>query len=126
MQNYFSVINLSQCLGKFLKQKTFIKTTHYNKTNNKMANTKSAIKAIRSSAQKNSINKSRKNRIRTFIRKVVDEIKLGNKENAKQALKNLEPELMRGVTKKVYKLNTASRKLSRLYAAVNKINSPAQ
>jgi small subunit ribosomal protein S20 len=91
-----------------------------------MANTKSAIKAIRSSAQKNSINKSRKNRIRTFVRKVVDEIKLGNKENAKQALKNLEPELMRGVTKKVYKLNTASRKLSRLYAAVNKINSPAQ
>lgn len=86
-----------------------------------MANTKSAKKALRSSARKKEVNNSRKNRIRTFIRKVDDAIKLGDKTKANEAFKNLEPELMRGVTKKVFKLNTASRKLSRIAAAIRKI-----
>jgi small subunit ribosomal protein S20 len=88
-----------------------------------MANTKSAKKAFRSSERKNVINTARINRIRTFIKKVDVAIKANNKEQALQAFKNLEPEIARGVTKKVIKLNTASRKLSRLSLAIKKINN---
>ncbi len=86
-----------------------------------MANTQSAKKALRSSTKKNEINSARKNRIRTFIRKVDDAIKAGNEKKAREAFKALEPELMRGVTKKVVKLNTAAKKLSKISAAIKKI-----
>ena len=88
-----------------------------------MANTKSAKKALRSSAAKREVNNSRKNRIRTFIRKVEDAIKGGDAVKAREAFRNLEPELMRGVTKKVFKLNTAARKLSRISASIRKIGA---
>ncbi len=86
-----------------------------------MANTQSAQKALRGSAVKNEINSARKNRIRSFIRKVDDAIKASDQPKAREAFKALEPELMRGVTKKVFKLNTAARKLSRLASAIRKI-----
>lgn len=86
-----------------------------------MANTKSAKKELRSSARKNEVNKIRKSRIRTFIKKVDEAIKQADKPKALEAFKTLEPELMRGVTKKVFKLNTASRKLTRLFASIRKI-----
>jgi len=86
-----------------------------------MANTKTAKKELRSSAKKKEVNNARKNRIRTFIRKVDDAIKAKDASKAKEAFKALEPELMRGVTKNVYKLNTAARKLTRLSAAIKKI-----
>jgi small subunit ribosomal protein S20 len=88
-----------------------------------MANTKSAQKAFRSSIKKNEVNTSRISRIRTFVRKVKDAIKVGDEKNAREAFKNLEPEIMRGVTKKVLKLNTAARKLRRLGAAIRKIKA---
>ncbi len=86
-----------------------------------MANTASAKKAFRSSERKNDVNNSRKNRIRSFIRKIDDAIKLGDEAKAREAFKALEPEIMRGVTKKVFKLNTAARKLSRLSSAISKL-----
>ncbi len=86
-----------------------------------MANTSAAKKALRSSGKKNIVNSARKNRIRTFIRKVADSIKAGDQAKAFADLKNLESEIMRGVTKKVIKLNTASRKLSRLSKQIGKI-----
>ncbi len=88
-----------------------------------MANTQSAQKALRSSEKKKTVNNARKNRIRTFIRKVADSIKAGNQTQAFADLKNLESEIMRGVTKKVIKLNTASRKLSRLSKQIRKIET---
>lgn len=88
-----------------------------------MANTASAQKALRSSAAKKEVNNARKNRIRTFIRKVDDAIKANDEPKAREAFKALEPELMRGVTKKVYKLNTAARKLTRIAAAIRKIKT---
>jgi small subunit ribosomal protein S20 len=88
-----------------------------------MANTKSAKKALRASAAKKEINSARKNRIRTFIRKVDDAIKAGDEKKAREAFKALEPEIMRGVTKKVYKLNTAARKLTRISSAIRKIGA---
>lgn len=88
-----------------------------------MANTTSAQKALRSSAAKNKINNARRNRIRTFARKVADAIKAGDAKVALTSLREFESEIMRGVTKKVVKLNTASRKLSRLSTQIKKIKS---
>lgn len=88
-----------------------------------MANKQAAKKALRSSTKKNEINSARRSRIRTFIRKVEDQIKAGDATKAREAFKNLEPELMRGVTKGVFKLNTAARKLTRLAASINKIGT---
>jgi small subunit ribosomal protein S20 len=86
-----------------------------------MANTDSAKKALRASAAKNLVNSARRNRIRSFIRKVDDAIKAGDETKAREAFKALEPEIMRGVTKKVFKLNTAARKLTRISSAIKKI-----
>jgi small subunit ribosomal protein S20 len=86
-----------------------------------MANTSSAKKALRSSKVKEAVNKARKSRIRTFIRKVEDSIKSGNEVTARTAFKALEPEIMKGVTKKVFKLNTAARKLRRLAESIRKL-----
>lgn len=88
-----------------------------------MANTSAAKKALRVSAAKRLVNNARKNRIRTFVRKVSDQIKEGNKKKAYEAFKALESEIMRGVTKRVIKLNTAARKLSRLSAQIRKIGA---
>ena len=88
-----------------------------------MANTKSAKKALSGSIAKKEVNTARKSRIRTFIKKVDDAIKLNDEPKAREAFKALEPEIMRGVTKKVYKLNTASRKLTRIASAIRKIKA---
>jgi len=87
-----------------------------------MANTKSAKKELRASTKRNEVNSMRKGRIRTFIKKVEAAIKDSNKESALEAFKALEPEIMRGVTKKVFKLNTAARKLSRLATSIKIID----
>lgn len=88
-----------------------------------MANTTSAKKALRASERKREVNISRKSRIRTFIRKVADSIKASDKEKALADLKNLESEIMSGVSKNIMHINTASRKLSRLHAQIKKIGS---
>ena len=88
-----------------------------------MANTKAAKKALRASEKKEIVNSSRKNRIRSFVRKVESAIKSADETKARQAFKALEPEIMRGVTKKVLKLNSAARKLQRLAASIRKIAS---
>ena len=88
-----------------------------------MANTKSAQKALRGSAAKKLVNNSRRNRIRTFVKKVADAIKAADQKKALEAFKALESEIMRGVTKRVIKLNTAARKLSRLSAQIRKISA---
>ena len=88
-----------------------------------MANTKSAQKANRVSKRKNIVNSSRINRIRSFIKKVDLAIKSGDEKKAREAFKSLEPEIMRGVTKKVIKLNSASRKLNKLSLQIRKIKS---
>ncbi len=83
-----------------------------------MANTKSAKKMVRKIAGRTEVNKSRKSRIRTFVRKVEEAVASGDKSAATTALKSAEPEIMRGVTKGVLHKNTASRKVSRLAARV--------
>ena len=88
-----------------------------------MANTRSAKKAVRKIAARTEVNKARRSRVRTYIRKVEEAIAGGDKDAANAALKEAQPEIMRSVTKGVMKKNTAARKVSRLSASVKKINA---
>jgi len=86
-----------------------------------MANSPQAKKRARQNARRLEVNKARRSRIRTFLRKVEEAIASGDKDAALAALRQAQPELMRGVTKGVYHKNTASRKMSRLAARVKAI-----
>ncbi len=88
-----------------------------------MANTPQSKKRARQVVRRTEINKARRSRIRTFLRKVEEAIASGNPDAAREALKNAQPELMRGVTKGVYHKNTASRKISRLAARVKALSA---
>ena len=83
-----------------------------------MANSPQAKKRARQNEARFQVNKARRSRIRTFLRKVEEAIASGDKDAATAALRSAQPELMRGVTKGVFHKNTASRKLSRLAARV--------
>ena len=83
-----------------------------------MANSVQAKKRIRQNETRRIVNKSRVSRIRTFVRKVEEALASGDKSAASEALKNAQPEIMRGVTKGVLHKKTASRKVSRLSARV--------
>ncbi len=83
-----------------------------------MANTPQATKRARQNEKRFQINKARRSRIRTYLRKVEEAIASGDQTAATEALKAAQPELMRGVTKGVFHKNTASRKMSRLSSRV--------
>jgi small subunit ribosomal protein S20 len=86
-----------------------------------MANTSSAKKAARQALRRTEINKARKSRLRTFVRKVEEAIDSGNAAAAQAALKEAQPELMRAAQKGVLHKRTASNKVSRLAARVKKV-----
>ncbi|MBW6416203.1 MULTISPECIES: 30S ribosomal protein S20 [Celeribacter] len=86
-----------------------------------MANSPQSKKRARQADRRNDVNKARRSRIRTFLRKVEEAIASGDQAAAKAALQAAQPELMRGVTKGVVHKNTASRKISRLAARVKAI-----
>ena len=83
-----------------------------------MANTRSAKKMGRKIAARTDVNKARRSRVRTFVRKVEEAIASGDKPAAQEAFKVAQPEIMRSVTKGVTHKNTASRKVSRLSARI--------
>ncbi|WP_137153862.1 30S ribosomal protein S20 [Rhizobium sp. FKL33] len=88
-----------------------------------MANTTSAKKATRKIARRTEVNKARRSRMRSFIRKVEEAIASGDKTAAEAALKAAQPELQRAATKGVVHRNTASRKVSRLAQRVKTIGA---
>jgi len=79
-----------------------------------MANTPQAKKRIRRNANRELINHSRISRIRTFIKSVESAIASGKKVEAAEALKKMQPEMARGVSRGVIHKNTAARRISRL------------
>lgn len=79
-----------------------------------MANTPSAKKATRKIAARTEVNKSRRSRMRTFIRKVEEAISSGDHAAAMSALKAAEPEIVRASQKGIVHANVAARKVSRL------------
>jgi small subunit ribosomal protein S20 len=87
-----------------------------------MANSPQSKKRARQAERRTEVNKARRSRIRTFLRKVEEAIASGDKTAAAAALKEAQPELMRGVTKGVFHKNTASRKVSRLSSRVKALS----
>ncbi|MGB0480937.1 MAG: 30S ribosomal protein S20 [Alphaproteobacteria bacterium] len=112
-----------------------------------MAHSRSARKRVRTAARRTEINRARRSRVRTFIKKVeamwhevlmkANEelhefnkhkrsqleaaVAAGDQSAARAALTAAQPEIMRGVTKGTMHKNTASRKISRLSAAVKRM-----
>lgn len=88
-----------------------------------MANSPQAKKRARQTERRTAVNKARRSRIRTFLRKVEEAITGGDQKVAQEALKAAQPEIMRGVTKGVIHKNTASRKISRLSARIKSLSA---
>ncbi|RMH46405.1 MAG: 30S ribosomal protein S20 [Alphaproteobacteria bacterium] len=88
-----------------------------------MANTPQSKKRARQNERRYMINKARRSRIRTFIRKVEEAIASGDKTAAGEALRAAQPEIARGVTKGVLHKNTAARKISRLSARIKALGA---
>ena len=86
-----------------------------------MANSRQSRKRARQNETRFAINKARRSRIRTFLRKVEEAIAAGDRDAAVAALRAAQPELMRGVTKGVFHKNTAGRKVSRLAARIKSL-----
>lgn len=90
-----------------------------------MANISSSKKAIRVIERKTEINKARRSRIKTYLRKVNDTVATGVIEDAKKAFVEFESELMKGVKNGIFKKNTASRKLARIANHIRKMTIKA-
>ena len=88
-----------------------------------MANTPSAKKAARKIERRTAINRIRRSRMRTIIRKVEEAIASGDAAAAAAAFQAAQPELMRAAQKGVIHKNTASRKVSRLAARVKAVSA---
>lgn len=88
-----------------------------------MANTPQSKKRARQNERRFEINKARRSRIRTYLRRVEEALTAGDAEAAKTALLAAQPELDRGVSKGVLHKNTVARKMSRLSSRVKAINA---
>ena len=90
-----------------------------------MANTAQSKKRARQGEARYAVNKARRTRIRTFLRKVEEAIASGDPAAAAAALQAAQPELARGVSKGVLHKNTVARKMSRLSSRVKAVAAPA-
>ena len=88
-----------------------------------MANTSSAKKATRKIARRTAVNKNRRSRVRSYVRKVEEALAAGDAATAAAALKEVQPELARAALKGVMHANTASRKVSRLTRRVKALSA---
>ncbi len=87
-----------------------------------MANNPGARKAIRKIARRTEVNKARRSRVRTFVRKFEEALAAGEVDAARTAFVEAQSELMRAVSKGVVHKNTGSRKVSRLAAQLKKLS----
>ena len=86
-----------------------------------MANIKSAKKRILVNRTKAERNKAIKSGVKTAVKKVIAAIEANDKAAAAEALLAATTTIDKAATKGVYHKNTASRKVSRLAQAVNKM-----
>lgn len=86
-----------------------------------LANIKSAKKRIIVSETREARNKAIRSGVKTAVKKVYAAIEANDKEKAKAALLNATSVIDKATSKGVYHKNYASRKISRLNLAVNKI-----
>lgn len=88
-----------------------------------MANSPGSRKRVRKTLRRTEINKSRRTRMRSYIRRVEEAIASGDSSAAATALREAQPEIMRSVSKGIMHKNTASRKISRLAARVKAVGA---
>ena len=86
-----------------------------------LANIKSAKKRIKVIETKTMRNKMVKSELKTVIKKLEAAIAAGDKAAAEAQLKVCTSKISKAATKGIVHKNTASRKISRLSAAVNKM-----
>jgi small subunit ribosomal protein S20 len=86
-----------------------------------MANTPGAKKSIRKIARRTEVNKARRSRVRTYLRKFEEAAASGDATAAGQAFIAAQSELMRAVGKGVVHKNTGARKVSRLAARLKRL-----
>ena len=83
---------------------------------NSMANNPGARKSIRKIARRTDVNKARRSRVRTFLKRFEEAVAAGDAVLAKSSFVEAQSELMRAVGKGVLHRNTGARKVSRLHA----------
>jgi len=88
-----------------------------------MANNPGARKAIRKIEARTEVNRARRTRVRTYLRRFQEAITAADAGAAKTAFIEAQSELMRAVSKGVVHKNTGSRKVSRLAAQLKKISA---
>ena len=88
-----------------------------------MANTKSAIKTNRRTLRQTLVNKSRKSRYKSAIKKINLLIEKKDKKAALGYLPKLNSELMKIVKTGIIKKKNASRNISRITKKVNSLNN---
>jgi small subunit ribosomal protein S20 len=86
-----------------------------------MANTKSAKKATRQIARRTVINKARRTRVRSAVRKIEEAIASGDRTAAVAAMAEAEPALIRAAKHGIVHRNAARRKVSRLAHRIAKL-----
>jgi small subunit ribosomal protein S20 len=86
-----------------------------------MANTKSAKKAARQAERRTIVNKVRRSRVRSAVRKVEEAIAAGDRSQATAAMADAEPALIRAAQKNIVHRNAAQRKVSRLAHRIAKL-----
>ena len=87
----------------------------------KMANIKSAIKAIRRISRQTEVNKSRKSKFKTSIKKMNVLIEKKNKKDALAYLPKLNSEIMKIAKTGIIKKKNVSRNLSRITRKINSL-----
>lgn len=88
-----------------------------------MANNPGAKKAVRKIERRTEVNKARRSRVRTFLRRFDEAVTAGDATQAKACFVEAESELMRAVSKGVVHKNTGARKVSRLAAQLKKLSA---
>ena len=86
-----------------------------------MANTKSAIKRVRRISRQTAVNRSRKSKFRSAVKKMNVLIEKKDKKEALTFLPKLNSELMRIAKTGVIKRQNASRNVSRITKKINSL-----
>lgn len=73
--------------------------------------------------RRTALNKGRRTRMRTYVRKLNEAVATGDQDQARTALKTAESEVMKAVSKGVIHKNTGSRTVSRLSARVKSMTA---
>lgn len=88
-----------------------------------MANTSSAKKMVRKIERRTALNKARRTRMRTFVKKLHAAVEAGDATAARDALRTAESEVMKAVSYGIIHKNTGSRTVSRLSARVKAMSA---